>query len=415
MKNQKLLAAAAALLLTSALSAKEATVTVVNPLSVARTGAPVTIDAAAIRLLDHSYSGGAVAVYDGGVRLCSQLDDFDGDGKADELAFLLDMKAGESRKIRLVTGDTTAAPCASGRVHAQLFLRDKAGGGITPVRSAASPTGNLYNSLHHHGPAWETGLIAYRAYFDAKQTIDVYGKRRQQLELDVSRWYPTDEQLEQGFGDDVLLVSGSVGVGTLKGWDGVKALHIAPVAGREARIVAAGPLRTVVEMRVQKWAYGLDSLDVTCRYITYAGCRSVEVRVIGGKPFAPDMLLCTGVQKMQKSTEFFSDRAGLACVWGTGFPVNDTVKYGLQTVGLAVAIPANIYGGDATDRVNHLTLIAPGEAKEFTYYFWAVSEKEEWWQVKTAKAFFDFSSNEKLLTLNPPKVNLNTNPTASKR
>ncbi|MDR1416597.1 MAG: DUF4861 domain-containing protein [Prevotellaceae bacterium] len=402
MKNQTLLVAAAtALLFSPSLSAKELTITVKNPLSTARTGAPVAVSAAQIRQQDAAYSGGAVAVYDDGARICSQLDDFDGDGRADELAFLLDMKAGESRKIRLVTGDATAAPCAAGRVHAQLFLRDKASNTITPVPSAASPTGNLYNSLHHHGPAWETDLIAYRAYFDAKQTIDIYGKRKQQLELDASKWYPTDEQLVQGFGDDILLVSGSVGVGTLKGWDGSKAIHIAPVGNREARIVAAGPLRTVVEMRVQKWMYGLDSLDVICRYITYAGHRDVEVRVIGAKPFASDMLLCTGVQKMKKSTEFFSDKSGLTCVWGTGFPVDDTVKYGLQTVGLAVAIPANVYSGDATDKVNHLTLLAPKGAKEFTYYFWAVSKKEEWWQVKTAKAFFDFSTDEKQLALNP--------------
>jgi hypothetical protein len=354
--------------------------------------------------LDDAYDGGNVAVYEGNTRICSQLDDFDGDGKADELAFLLDMKAGESKKIRLITADATAAPCAAGRVHAQLFLRDKSSNAIIPVPAAASPTGNLYNSLHHHGPAWETDLIAYRAYFDHKQTIDVYGKRRQQLELDASKWYPADEQLKQGFGDDILLVSGSVGVGTLKGWDGSKALHISPVGNREARIIAAGPLRTVVEMRVQKWMYMMDSLDIICRYITYAGHRDVEVRVVSSKPFAPNIQLCTGVQKMQKSTEFFSDKAGLACVWGTGFPVNDTVKYGLQTAGLAVAIPAGVYNGDATDKYNHLTLLAPKGVKEFTYYFWAVSEKEEWWQMKTAKAFFDFSANEKHLALNPPTV-----------
>lgn len=405
MKNSALLVSAAAMLLFSpSLGAKELTVTVKNPLNTVRVGAPVAISAAQIRSVDAAYSGGHVAVYAGRARICSQLDDFDGDGKADELAFLLDMAAGESKKVRLVTGDTTAAPCAAGRVHAQLLLRGKDGSAITPVRSAASPTGNLYNSLHHHGPAWETELVAYRAYFDAKQTIDVYGKRKRQLELDASKWYPTDGQLEQGFGDDVLLVSGSVGVGTLKGWDGKRALHIAPVGNREARIVAAGPLRTVVEMKVQRWMYAADSVDVTCRYIAYAGRRNVEVRVIADKPFAPNMLLCTGVQKMQKSTEFFSDNAGLACVWGTGFPVNDTVKYGLQTVGLAVAIPAGVYSGDATDSYSHLTLLAPGGANEFTYHFWAVSEKEEWWKMKTAKTFFDFSANEKQPALNPLTV-----------
>ena len=44
------------------------------------------------------------------------------------------------------------------------------------------------------------------------------------------RFYPTDEQLARGFVDDVLRVSGSCGVGSLKGWNGKKALHIEPVS-----------------------------------------------------------------------------------------------------------------------------------------------------------------------------------------
>ena len=37
--------------------------------------------------------------------------------------------------------------------------------------------------------------MAYRIYFDKKQTVDVYGKYHKQLELARSLWYPTDEQL----------------------------------------------------------------------------------------------------------------------------------------------------------------------------------------------------------------------------
>ncbi|MDR3328982.1 MAG: DUF4861 domain-containing protein [Prevotellaceae bacterium] len=400
MKKQLLSLAAIAALAGGHAAAAELTLTVTNPLGEARTGEPVAIAAARIP----RYNGGALAVYEGATRLCAQLDDFDGDGKADELSFLLDMKGGEVKQLRLVLGDTSAPPCPAGRVHAQLFLKDASG--VTPTASVSSPTGNLYNSLHHHGPAWETELVAYRAYFDQKQTIDVYGKRHRQLELDASRWYPTDEQLERGFGDDVLLVQGSVGVGTLKGWDGAKALHIAPVGNREARIVAAGPLRTVVDMRVERWMYAGDSLNLTCRHITYAGHRDVEVRVLCGKPLPAGVRLCTGVQKMKQASEFFSDREGMACMWGTGFPVNDTVKYGLQTVGLAVLAPADCYLRDTIDRVNHLLLLRPEGRSEFSYHFWAASEKEEWWQMKDAKAFFGYSTQQKRLLRNPLRVEL---------
>ena len=85
---------------------------------------------------------------------------------------------------------------------------------------------DTYHSFHHHGVAVESELMAYRIYFDKKQTIDVYCKRQPQLELAQSYWYPNDSLLAAHYGDDILRVSGTVGVGTVKFWDG-KLRHIA--------------------------------------------------------------------------------------------------------------------------------------------------------------------------------------------
>ena len=37
---------------------------------------------------------------------------------------------------------------------------------------------NPYWMLHHHGPAFEYEMVAYRIYFDERQTVDIYGKYR---------------------------------------------------------------------------------------------------------------------------------------------------------------------------------------------------------------------------------------------
>ena len=60
-------------------------------------------------------------------------------------------------------------------------------------------------------------------------------------------FYPTDEQLQKGFGDDVILVRGSCGAGTLRGWDGSQATDIQPVAFRGQRLIASGPVRTIAD------------------------------------------------------------------------------------------------------------------------------------------------------------------------
>lgn len=391
--------------ISAAIQAADIKCVVVNPLDIDRINEPVSISIDELRKVIPGYKNDFIAVFDEKMQICSQLDDFDGDGKYDELAFMLSLKAKEKKTLRIVTGGKHKDICEKGKVHVQMFFRNKETNEITPTTKASSTTGNLYRDLHHHGPAWETELIAYRAYFDNKQTIDVYGKYKKQLELAESKWYPTDEQLAKGFGDDILLVKGSVGVGTLKGWDGEQALHISPVSNREARIVADGPLRTVVDMRVQGWQYMNDTLNIIMRYISYAGHKEVETRIIADKPFSDNTVFSTGVQKIQRTDYPFSDEAGLTTTWGTYYPVNDTVKYGMQTVGLAVAVPNDIYYGDVDDKVNHLVLLKPGDRKEFTYYFWGMSEKEEW-GVKTAKDFFDQSAKDKWLVLNPLKVEL---------
>lgn len=80
-----------------------------------------------------------------------------------------------------------------------------------------------------HGPVLESELVGYRLYFNEKQTPDIYGKFNKGLEIKESQFYPTDEQLARGFGDDVLRVFDSCGPGAFKGWDGKKATHITPV------------------------------------------------------------------------------------------------------------------------------------------------------------------------------------------
>lgn len=81
---------------------------------------------------------------------------------------------------------------------------------------------NPYWSLHHHGAAFENDMVAYRIYFDHRQTVDIYGKYNKGLELKQTQFYPDENQKKAGFGDDVLWVGSTLGLGTLRGWDGSK-------------------------------------------------------------------------------------------------------------------------------------------------------------------------------------------------
>jgi hypothetical protein len=238
--------------------------------------------------------------------------------------------------------------------------------------------------MHHHGVAFESDKMAYRIYFDNKSTIDVYGKKEYRLELRDTWWYPTGEQLAEGYGDDILLVSGWVGVGSLKGWNG-RMQHIDKFGRRTQRILAGGPLRTVVESEVEDWEYEGTKSKVTVRYILYAGHRDVIAEVRSDHSLKA---VATGVQQIGGG-ELLSSPT-LVGSWGSWYPQPDTVKYAKETVGLGLYMPAKMGGQQHTDGVNNLILAPVKSGEVLTYYFTTVAAKENKQPVQDAKAFFEY-------------------------
>lgn len=321
----------------------------------------------------------SVTVWADGVERPSQIDTIDG---ARVAAFTYDL--GELRKanIKVRFDSKVVDHNYPYRVHSQMFLRTPDRKSIVACRSVSATRDTMYNWLHHHGPAFESELIGYRLYFDKKQTVDIYGKYQPGLELSETLWYPTDKQLADGAGDDVIRVYGSVGVGVLKGWNSQKrcAEHITPVARRTARIVASGAVRTVVEIEVEGWQYEGRTIGLCSRYTLWAGHRDVEVENTVSGDFE-GLTFCTGVMKQPDHTAYI-DRDRVAA-WGTDFPVNDTVKFSRQSVGLVLYLPyeQRIETGTANrvveDEANYLVLVAPDADGRIDYSFEAWPAKEQ--------------------------------------
>ena len=229
---------------------------------------------------------------------------------------------------------------------------------------------DVYHSLHHHGVAVESELMAYRIYFDRKQTIDPYCKRKPQLELAQSHWYPNDSLLAEGYGDDILRVSGTVGVGSVKYWNGKKHVHIEPVAERSQRIVSQSRTSATIEVAVKGWnprtprdpSVPSPLVDLTTRYTMRAGHRDMRCDVLLSDTVSG---LCTGVQtipakgaNLQSSIFNLQLPNGTLLVsFGTDWPVNDSAKYAKETVGLAVFIPKAFAGEIVQDKQNLLCLL----------------------------------------------------------
>lgn len=352
---------------------KKIEVIVENPWNAEKVDEPVVID---LSSLGAGFTVKSATVFDGTNEIPSQLDDMNGDTRADELAFVINLPASGKKTLNVTLSSLKSDKTYPARVYAEMLFRtskkNKYAKGYAIYADGASDT---YNVQHHHGAAFESELVAYRIYFNEKQTTDLYGKFHKGLELEESQFYPTDEQLKRGFGDDVIKVNNSCGAGTLRGWDGTQSTLIKPVAVRGQRILASGPVRTIVDAEVKGWQYQNKELNMINRYTLYAGHRDAQVDVLFDAPLDKEVF-CTGVQNITGHADMFSDHNGLVASWGTDWPVNDTVKYKKETVGLATYIPKKYVVKETSDKENFLyTISAPGESS-FRYYTSFTSCKE---------------------------------------
>ncbi len=379
-----------ALGLTFSASAQQSfTVNVENPSKNARQDEPVVIS-----LAKYGPVSSALVTANGQEVPC-QLDDLDLDEQMDELCFLADLK-GKEKKAYSVTLYADGEPRHySARVYTEMVIRnDKVKeknkhDNFVSSLTARGDCANSYNLLHHHGVDFESELNGIRIYFDKRQTLDLYGKFQKRLELKETQFYTSAEQKKQGYGDDVLWVGNTFGLGAFRGWDGQQPTMVDPVKNRTQRVISYGPLRTIVEVIDQGWKSDASkaAVNMTLRYIQYAGHRDTDVEVYFNKDVS-DYRFSTGIINVKGSQEF-SDRKGLRACWGTDYPSTDTINWKPETVGLAILIAQkNMVSEEPANKDNYAYVIKTN-GKQMAYKVNYCSANETF-GFHDAKAWFNY-------------------------
>ena len=318
-----------------------------------------------------------------GTTLPCQLDDLDGDGIYDELFFLTDLDENEKKTFDVVFSENEQQEAFPEQVYVEMLLTNNKVKSTNKqdlyISHLTVDKGvNPYWMLHHHGVAFENYLVAYRIYFDHRQTIDIYGKYHRGLELRATQFYPDDDQKAAGYGDDVLWVGSTLGLGTLRGWDGTKPIMLEDVERRSQRIIARGPLRTIVEVRDEGWTpcEGAQPVNMTQRYTLIARHRECRIDVSIDGP-TDGLLLSTGIINVKNSVEY-TDHNGIRGCWGADWPVSakDSVGHKRETVGLGIYVPGKyILSSEPANKDNYVFVLKA--APHFTYYVTFCSDNED--------------------------------------
>lgn len=373
------------------------TVSVSNPSTTARTDEPVVIN-----LAPYGNVCSALITAEGQEIPC-QLDDLDQNDTYDELCFLTDLKGKETKKyeIQLFTeGEPRPYPA---RVFAEMLIRnDKVKeknrhNNFIESITARGDCANSYNIQHHHGVDFESELNGIRIYFDKRQTLDLYGKFQKRLELEATQFYTQPDQKAEGYGDDVLWVGNTFGLGAFRGWDGKEPTMIDPVRSRTQRIISYGPLRTIVELFDRGW----QGINMTIRYTQYGGHRDTDVDVFFNKDVS-DRLFSTGIINV-KGSEEFSDKQGLRACWGTDWPASDTINWKRETVGLGICIPVKYVRSEEVANKDNYAFVVGTDSSHLSYKVIYCSDNETF-GYHSAKEWFEFLQEWKKDILKPIEV-----------
>jgi len=251
-----------------------------NPSSTARSAADIVIPIAEIRKVAPDFKPGAliVTVSDAGTleqdaavlqteELPSQVDDLDGDGMADELAFQVDLAPHQSRIVTISYGE---------------------GARIWRLRSDYKQRTAALFSRKIEGLGWESERVAFRIYFDARNAIDIYGKRRptMQLAMYASPDYAYHDESPEG--RDMFKVGDSIGIGGVAAMVDGKLIKVADVKERKWRILSSGPVRSIAELEYDGWNAAGKIIHLRSRITQWAGERGFEhaVSADSGNNFA---------------------------------------------------------------------------------------------------------------------------------
>ena len=211
----------------------------------------------------------------------AQLDDLDGDGKWDELFFLMSLESNteETLYLRWVSSPLSFEKRTSVRFGVRASLEDI----VQPALSDTFYPGELpwimgYQPYQTDGPSWENDKVGFRHYLDGRNSKDVFGKKVSYMSPDsvgINQEGVTEDNYHvmEDWGRDILSVGNSVGIGgiALKIGDRLARIGVMPpdtignVESTIFRILSEGPVRSVMSFSYKNWkpldlGYGVEEI-----------------------------------------------------------------------------------------------------------------------------------------------------------
>jgi hypothetical protein len=251
-------------------------ITLVNPTNHQRTDQPFVVKRVDWEQNFNPIPDGHVPTIKAGKQgfLPLQLDDLNGDGKWDEIAFLANLKPNEVLMAKVKYVKEKKAPKYVQRANVRLGVSFQKNGIYETVKSEMRPADWTPQAqpprYQMEGPGWENDKVAFRNYFDSRNGMDIFGKLVSRMRLDSIGWNEDYHKL-QPWGMDILKVGTSLGAGAVAVEEYGKLLPLEKTATAKYESIATGPVRGILKLTYQDWEAGASKYNLSLTISIWAG------------------------------------------------------------------------------------------------------------------------------------------------
>ncbi len=355
--------------------------------------------------------------------LPSQCDDLDGDGIWDEVVFIIDISANETKNIEVDFVPKEQYPEFDKRTNLRLAIKQEDGTYNEVDNYRALPCKDGFEIIAQaESVSWENDKIAFRNYFDCRNVKDLFGKLKPELILDklsspeMGSYHDLND-----WGMDVLHCGSSLGSGGLAILKNDSLYRLGSTEVYEYQKIVEGPVRSLFELRYSGWDVNGEKLKAVERISIFPGKYWFESDVTFSGTKENDQIV-TGIVTSQLKREPFEFKAGdFQCI-GT----HDVQSLNKDELGMAVIVPLSEAGkiGRTTDinffKLGYETVVSKGfsniisetyyigqkcksdiPAKHYFFSVWGL-DNEQW---KTEDGFRKYITEEAEKLSSPLLVN----------
>ena len=303
-----------------------------------------------------------------------QLDDLNSDGKWDEFFTQIDLKADETKSFKINFQVTEEIPVKTNIRFAN--INDPSKEYTNAVRLKSNTTEISQQYFQFEGPGWENDVVGFRNYFDARNGIDIFGKKTTGMALDSCglKDGPTYHELRT-WGMDILKVANSLGAGAIALETPSGLYRIGPDCLGSYTLIKEGPLRSMFDLDFK--GIQLDGKTINLKH---------RITIEAGKPYYNSQVwvegddnakLVTGIVNMHSDTVYSKVINNVAY-----FFTHDNQAFDGEKLGLGIIVPTNnLTVQTAPDEGEGITqtyyAALPIDKQPVEFYFMAGWEKQD--------------------------------------